>query len=250
MSLFYCIKTVNSFFIGFNYAYRRSVTPSTSALTPNSITSALPSNAAPSASTTPAPGGVPAHLNANNTNSKTPTPPPNASRSAPVSGKATPKEPQLPKSNGALPANANDKQDGKDKQKKDKKKDKREKSETFEKDGTSPEAVTSLNQKSSQFAGATQPIKSAMNAEKIDTEAVPLSPATAGTDSPGTRTPTSKRPPRNPWTVFIRMSVPANENELRTFFGEAKDGVRFLSVLFKHLLINCLDYTSQHTTSI
>jgi hypothetical protein len=49
------------------------------------------------------------------------------------------------------------------------------------------------------------------------------SPATDG--STGVRTPTSKRPPRNPWTLFMRMSVSANEAELKEFFGEAKGGV-------------------------
>lgn len=45
------------------------------------------------------------------------------------------------------------------------------------------------------------------------------------TDSTGARTPTSKRAPRNPWTLFIRLPVPADETALRDFFQDAKDGV-------------------------
>ena len=46
------------------------------------------------------------------------------------------------------------------------------------------------------------------------------------TDSTGARTPTSRKPTRNPWTLFMRLPTPANETELRDFFGEAKGGVR------------------------
>lgn len=49
-----------------------------------------------------------------------------------------------------------------------------------------------------------------------------ISPAT---ESTGARTPTSRRPQRNPWTIFMRMHEPANEQEVRDFFGEARSGV-------------------------
>lgn len=49
-----------------------------------------------------------------------------------------------------------------------------------------------------------------------------MSPAT---ESTGARTPTSRRPARNPWTIFMRLQVPANEQEVRDFFGDAKNGV-------------------------
>lgn len=47
-------------------------------------------------------------------------------------------------------------------------------------------------------------------------------------DSSGGRTPTSRRGQRNPWTIFMRMSISANEQDIREFFGEAKDGVRLI----------------------
>lgn len=57
----------------------------------------------------------------------------------------------------------------------------------------------------------------------VDSHAGLKSPTTES--STGGRTPTSKRGPRNPFTLFIRMPVPANEGELKEFFGEAKDGI-------------------------
>ncbi len=56
-----------------------------------------------------------------------------------------------------------------------------------------------------------------------DGEVNPMSP-TAGTDSPGVRTPTSRKPPRNPWTIYMKYNVQATEEEIREFFGEAKGG--------------------------
>lgn len=43
--------------------------------------------------------------------------------------------------------------------------------------------------------------------------------------SGGARTPKGTKPARNPWTIFMRMSVSANEGELKEFFGEAGAGV-------------------------
>ncbi|KAJ4468728.1 hypothetical protein J3R30DRAFT_1598991 [Lentinula aciculospora] len=52
------------------------------------------------------------------------------------------------------------------------------------------------------------------------------SPASAsGTLSGGARTPRLAKPPRNPWTIFMRMNVPASESDLREFYGDnVKDG--------------------------
>ncbi|KAJ3486069.1 hypothetical protein NLJ89_g11845 [Agrocybe chaxingu] len=50
-------------------------------------------------------------------------------------------------------------------------------------------------------------------------------PGEAG--STGTRTPKTGKPPRNPWTIFMRMAPHTQvvESEIREFFGEAKDGI-------------------------
>ena len=47
----------------------------------------------------------------------------------------------------------------------------------------------------------------------------------SGAESIGAQTPTSRRPARNPWTLFIRLPVPVTEQELRDFFQEAKEGI-------------------------
>jgi len=57
-------------------------------------------------------------------------------------------------------------------------------------------------------------------------------------ESNGTRTPTSRKPARNPWTLFMRIQVGANEAEIREFFGEHGAGVGLTncvgSVILKH----------------
>ena len=45
------------------------------------------------------------------------------------------------------------------------------------------------------------------------------------TESAGARTPTSRRPARNPWTLFMRLPAPSQEAEIREFFKDAKTGV-------------------------
>ena len=46
--------------------------------------------------------------------------------------------------------------------------------------------------------------------------------------STGTRTPKTGKPPRHPWTIFMRMAphLQIVEADIREFFGDAKTGVR------------------------
>ncbi|KAJ3918256.1 hypothetical protein F5877DRAFT_42917 [Lentinula edodes] len=54
------------------------------------------------------------------------------------------------------------------------------------------------------------------------------SPASVtGTLSGGVRTPKSARPPRNPWTIFMRMNATMTENELREFYAQGVTKVHF-----------------------
>lgn len=48
-----------------------------------------------------------------------------------------------------------------------------------------------------------------------------------GDGSAGTRTPKYGKPQRHPWTIFMRMTpqIQVTEDEVRDFFGEAKDGI-------------------------
>jgi len=205
---------------GFNYAYRRTATPTTAA-TPNSATSSLPTtqpNASTKPSTTDKP--IPPHM-ANRSDASTPP--------AKEPAKDTP-----PKVNGApSPAASNDKAD-KEKQKRKEKKERKEREraereakETEEgKDNAAPPpaaepATPAQAPKSGKATPTSNPPEASTSAADLDVEL--KSPATESTG--GARTPTSRRGQKNPWTIFMRMSVPATEGELRDFFGEAKAGI-------------------------
>jgi hypothetical protein len=143
-----------------------------------------------------------------------------------------------PKANGAAaPAAASDKAE-KEKLKKQQKKDKKER-EKAEKiggaTGTSTPDISSPSVPlkgsiSSPMVGASSPAQPPSSATLPDLNKAGgpegeeiKSPLTDG--SGGARTPRGTKPPRNPWTIFMRMNVGANEAELREFFGTAKDGV-------------------------
>ncbi len=49
-----------------------------------------------------------------------------------------------------------------------------------------------------------------------------------GTESTGARTPTGRKPARNPWTIFMRLQESAGEGEIREYFLEGKIGVRIV----------------------
>ena len=53
----------------------------------------------------------------------------------------------------------------------------------------------------------------------------PVEDVPSPVESNGARTPTSRKPPRSPWTLSVKMEVGANEDEIKEFFGEHKDGV-------------------------
>lgn len=139
-------------------------------------------------------------------------------QTAPVSGRETPKEPAAsgaPAKTNGTPAAASPPDAKKPDFKKKKGKQGGEGDESGPASGKATPAPTEPAEKSAPAS-----------------EANPMSP-TAGTDSPGVRTPTSRKPPRNPWTIYMKYSVQASEEEIRDFFGEAKGGVR--SSLFPQL---------------
>ncbi|KAG2014009.1 Ser/Thr protein phosphatase [Coprinopsis cinerea AmutBmut pab1-1] len=204
---------------GFNYAYRRNTTV---AATPNVASSPLPAttnNAAtnnpPTKTSTPVPEkSIPPHL-ANKSAASTPPPSsaPAASEPEPKDGTASP----VPKTNGSTP---NEKKDNK---RKDKKKEKTGGRETS---GANTPDTSGANVSTSS---PVPPENAAEGGEKADTsskvDGEDLKSPTEG--SAGARTPKTGKPPRNPWTIFMRMpsTVQVNEEEIREFFGEAKDGI-------------------------
>ena len=223
---------------GFNYAYRKTATPSTVEPTPNSTSSPLPN-----VNATATPKGVGSGLGATPTTSEKPLPPHLAPKSKPTSppppssGRETPKD----KPNGSADKSAEKAE--KDRLKRERKKE-RKQQERAERDGAAKEGDEGSGQASpvpperEVSSPSNQLVKSGKNTPDVAEvkTAVPddgvMSPAT---ESTGARTPTSRRPQRNPWTIFMRLGGPANEHEIREFFGEAKGGVRkhhyFLLVL-------------------
>lgn len=174
---------------------------------------------------------MPPHL-ANRSNASTP----------PITGKdvnrATP-----PKANGgpapantnAAPGNASSDKAEKERQKKKEKKERKDRERTERevkeaeewKDGGAPtpgsaEASTPVQGPKS---GKATPIGNASEASTSAAQDPDSDLKSPATESTGARTPTSKKGPRNPWTIFMRMGVPANESELKEFFGEAKGGI-------------------------
>jgi hypothetical protein len=124
-----------------------------------------------------------------------------------------------PKTNGTSPLPTSDKAE-KEKAKKKEKKELRKERERVERDTNEGGANTGS-------AGSPAPppageLSTADGVQENDSHSGLMSPAT---DSAGARTPTSRQQKRNPWTIFMRMSVSASEDEIREFFGEAKEGV-------------------------
>ncbi|KAF9004685.1 hypothetical protein BDQ17DRAFT_1354497 [Cyathus striatus] len=197
---------------GFNYAYRRTATV---APTPTSTTSALPPSQAvngvqPSKTSTPVPDHhVPPHLPNNTESNKAsaPTPP------ADVTGKESP----IPKSNGAPNLDKAERE-------KAKKKDKKERKQAEKAAGREGAGTPEVSQPKSPVPQ--EPVGSTSTATPdLSRDAEDLKSPTEG--SSGARTPKTGKPPRNPWTIFMRMPpsfIPV-DSEIRDFFGEAKGGI-------------------------
>ncbi|KAG8836232.1 hypothetical protein FRC17_008968 [Serendipita sp. 399] len=193
---------------GFNYAYRRQSTPTTAGPAgPDSGLPVPPSQNQPGSgvtapgSTVPTKPGTPAF-------SKSSTPAPNAKPTSP----APTNEPD----NGSPDKD-------KDSQKKDKKKQK-EKEKKAER--AAERASTSQNgDLNGQEGGKKDKVKVDITGVEgsigtDDNLAVSPSAETGG------HTPTSRRGPRNPYTLFVKhLPVPVTEDEIKEFFGEAKTGI-------------------------
>jgi len=215
---------------GFNYAYRRTAAV---APTPNSTSIALPTtapphNAAGTLSQPPTKGStpvsapdraVPLHLsNYNNPStpqSYTSTPPPRATISP---GKESP----AIKVNGTSPG-ANAEKAEREKAKKKERKERKDKERVEKTEREKAEKEDTPKSASTPVLPESTSVQESVGAQRGEVK----SPVTTdGAGSTGVRTPKTGRPPRNPWTIFMRMQVAASEPELREFFGEAKGGVR------------------------
>lgn len=213
---------------GFNYAYRRTATPGNVAHTPNSTSSSLPNAAAnpPTKGPTPVPTEKPTSPVSKEVKS------PLAATSPIIS--ATPKEGALSlpqtKTNGTPMGPPSDKAE-KEKQKKREKKEKKERAERETKDKDSAEeraeaSVSPVDPPAAQpKSGKETPVSDEV-AKAPTPDVLEAGLKSPTTDSAGTRTPTSRRTYKQSWTLFVRLQVPANETEVRDFFGGDQSGVR------------------------
>jgi len=179
------------------------------AATPNSASTALPPQSTASVSQPPTKGHTPAPDQALSRQAAEPKP------SLPIHPESSGPAPTSPaletRVNGGSAVEKVDKE-------KFKKKEKRDRKDKEKRDGgaSTPEVpATSTPPPSEPSAAPAEPGKQEMEELKSPTE------------STGVRTPKSNRPPRHPWTIFMRMSnqITVNENDIRDFFQDVKDGV-------------------------
>jgi hypothetical protein len=192
-------------------------------MTPNKID-------APLATSTPAKSSTPA--------------PAHQARADPTSGKETPNEIASPKPNGSTAQSPSPQVQG-DKQKREKKFNKKDRF-AREKDGDEKTDDGSVAEPKAD-TGAVASGKATPVTEGDSVRSNAMSPI-GGVESPGVRTPTSRRPQRHPWTLFMRFACVADEQEIRDFFGDTKAGVS-MSYSFIRLTDNilmCL-YHSDHS---
>ncbi|KAI0751628.1 hypothetical protein C8Q80DRAFT_1218308 [Daedaleopsis nitida] len=223
---------------GFNYAYRRTVTPSTVGATPSSATSTLPTQG-PNTGAAATPKGTGTGTAATPVAAEKPLPPhltgPKSKPSTPppMSGRET------PKLNGGAQSQAEKDKTAEKAEKERAKRERKKERKQQERAEREAAAVTAKDGAASPVPGAraevdlsSPPPKSGKATPEVST----IAPASAeprqddgllspATESTGARTPTSKRPARNPWTIFMRMPNAANETEVRDFFGDAKAGI-------------------------
>ncbi|KAF8644334.1 hypothetical protein AX16_008542 [Volvariella volvacea WC 439] len=249
---------------GFNFAYRRTATVSA---TPASATTPLPAtgpnaattapaaqqgtaNATPGASSKPGTGPAgratpdrqaPPHL-ANAAKSSTSTPPPpaaagEASAAAANKDSASTRAESpatAPKTNGT-PAPGEKEKPGK----KGKKKSQADRGTVSSRGGTpippaTPGAADGPGPATTGTgAGATGTGEAAGTPASDDVKSPVDGPA--GGAGAGARTPKGNKPPRHPWTIFLRMQlaggVGVSEEEVREFFGDAKGGITKVNIL-------------------
>ncbi|KAF8590277.1 hypothetical protein K439DRAFT_1382276 [Ramaria rubella] len=201
---------------GFNYLYRRTATPSTTAQTPLSATSSLP----PPQPKTPTPApGAPASVHSNGTSVNA-----ESASATPINqGSSQPEFSNGPKANGTtgVSDSAKEKQQIKKQQKKEREKERKKEEkerERADKDSGSKEGSERKDVSPHQAKPSTSIAVQSQDAD-------PLSPADNGTAGTGMRTPTGPPRRRHPWTLFMKLPGPCNEIDIREFFLDAKDGI-------------------------
>ncbi|KAF9071854.1 hypothetical protein BDP27DRAFT_1382271 [Rhodocollybia butyracea] len=247
---------------GFNYAYRRSAT------VPATPTSTAPATskqfAPPSKSATPAPKGASPVPSGSASKPMTPAPHPAAPSVPASSTKSTPAPPSdravpphlaakaagatvainpssKPSSGVATPSS-----ESKESQKEKDLKSEKDGGSAKDKDAAKLEKAEREKQKKKEkkerkekerAAGDSSPdgsiVAATLDESKSPIEQLKSPASVTGTLSGGTRTPKSAKSARNPWTIFMRMTVPTTEAALREFYAEGvADGGGVIKVHF------------------
>ncbi|KAF5349334.1 hypothetical protein D9758_011757 [Tetrapyrgos nigripes] len=239
---------------GFNYAYRRTAT---APATPGSSATPLPKGTGGTATPAPPPPTAATGVTSTTTTNTNATPsldraiPPhlaNAGKAASSSpstpllskplanGTARTATPVTSTTGGSTPANGQSQSDKdksgekgeREKQKKKDKKDKKDKEKSAEKDGkdgSEDAAKSSPSTPAPNSQPQTKPLSSSSTPAPGGDDRI-KSPVSAITDgSGGVRTPKSGKPPRNPWTIFMRLAVSTTEEDLKQYFSEVKDQI-------------------------
>ncbi|KAF8490950.1 hypothetical protein F5888DRAFT_1637849 [Russula emetica] len=213
---------------GFNYAYRRSATPTTQP-TPTSTKPSLPPHTA--TSVTPIKAPTPAPAEKATPQGPDALSPPRAvpSTSEPTSGKETPPILKVNGSDSASALGSAEKDKGeRDREKSEKHKPKRKDRRDHDRDrvGKDADAEGSGGERKDDAAATTTtaPLKPEVDTTGSPAPGSDTGPQSPRTESTGTRTPTTRKG-RHPWTLFVRLQSATNETDLRDFFREAKDGI-------------------------
>ncbi|KAH9011284.1 hypothetical protein EDB85DRAFT_1141981 [Lactarius pseudohatsudake] len=205
---------------GFNYAYRRTATPTTQP-TPTSTKPSLPLRTG--TSNTPIKSSTPAPPADREPDAQSPSQGA-SSTSDPASGKETPPVVKMNGNESAAGSAEKDRNREKAEKQKTKKKERKERDHA-EREAAREAGSEGGNDEKKDSTTTTGPAK-----PNVDTTGSPApgsdgGPLSPRTDSTGARTPTSRKQARNPWTLFIRLPNTTTETELRDFFGEAKNGI-------------------------
>lgn len=219
---------------GFNYAYRRTGVAQPQAA---SVTTPAKSVGAPSTSATPAPAAHAANAPVQTATPKTPITSEPKTPTSDIMSPAT-REKEL-QGNGHAATNERAEQRKKERKEREKERKERQRAEKEKEKqaaasgpGTEPSGtpVASSTPKGSGKAtpdpsSSTTTADGTASVKAAATEGEPGSPLLSGGDSSGVHTPTSRRPARNPWTLFMKLPAPTSDQELRDFFQEAKEGI-------------------------
>ncbi|KAH9040600.1 hypothetical protein EDB84DRAFT_993213 [Lactarius hengduanensis] len=205
---------------GFNYAYRRTATPTTQP-TPTSTKPLLPLRTG--TSNTPIKSSTPAPAADKEFDAQSPSQGA-ASTSDPASGKETPPVVKMNGNESATGSAEKDRNREKAEKQKTKKKERKERDHA-EREAAREAGSEGGNDEKKDSTTTTGPAKPNVDTTGSPTPGSDGGPLSPRTDSTGARTPTSRKQARNPWTLFIRLPNTTTETELRDFFGEAKNGI-------------------------